>query len=410
MITLPLLAGCRFDGPPPDPCSVDHGPDTVVPEARSVETMLPTDAGDVHAQLRWPGFDAERGERWPVGVVLPGGWDHRSTPVEAGDVTVDVGFGIVAIHLDLPGGGASEGVNDRRGPLARAAVAATLRYAAGDLEDVAGCTLGRRIGAADTADVYLIGASNGGNLAAATLADPSLEFPPLSGLIAWETPAGAPFATVEFGTDPTVYASGSCALDATSTILCDIPTDRLRATDGEIPELCFDLGDDARCDETDILVVGVEDPVTGLRMLDPALAAAAADLGLPTAGFAPAGVARAWWAERDAAQAAPGMVAAWPELPVMLVASDTDHVLTYADHPHVFGLGEALQHAGAWWTALNPAAGWLETNASENAPNRPLTLADPSASLLTEDAETPLSSCLSAGLLELSDRRKLGAW
>ena len=113
---------------------------------------------------------------------------------------------------------------------------------------------------------------------------------------------------------------------------------------------------------------------------------------------------------RDAARLAGALVAAQPELPILLLASATDHVQTLPDHPHVFGLGEALQGAGAAWTRLNPGTAWLPELSEENPPNAPLRLDDPTGSLVSEAAEEPLAELLAAAVLELSERHQTGEW
>ena len=76
----------------------------------------------------------------------------------------------------------------------------------------------------------------------------------------------------------------------------------------------------------------------------------------------------------------------------------------------VFGLGEALQGAGAAWTRLNPGTAWLPELSEENPPNAPLRLDDPTGSLVSEAAEEPLAELLAAAVLELSERHQTGEW
>lgn len=396
-----------------EPCAAEFTDDDVDPGVRTMQTQIADADGawSIHAQLRWPDTPARPEDRWPIAVTLHGGWDQSGTPVDPSTGRVDPAAGIVAIHLDLPGNGLSDGVNDRRGPGSRAAVAAALRWAAGITQDQGTCTPAQRTRAGDPDQLYLVGTSNGGNLAAATLADPDLDLPPLDGLVLWETPAGPQFANVELGNDPTVYDAGSCALDADAAIRCTYPVEQLAwARPGPAPsDLCFDLDADAACTDMDVTIHSTEDPISGLLMLSPWVTADFEARGADLEGYGDVEQADAWWSVRDAARAAPGLVAAQPDLPVILVGSEEDHIQTLVDHPHVFGLGEALQVAGAAWTRLNPGRRWLG-GGPDWAPNAPLQLGTPPDGLLTEDDENPLPDTLSAAVLELADRHADGDW
>lgn len=415
---LPLLglaAGCQhYTGSADDVCSFEFQQDNIDGGGRTIGTRV-ADADGVyqtHVALRWPDAPMDPGTA-PVAVILQGGWDHEGTPVTADTPHVDTRDGLVDIHLDLPGAGQSGGENDRRGPIAASAVAALLRWVAGEGVDAGGCRLTDRAPMADPTSIYLIGASNGGNLAVATLTDATLELPTVSGLITWETPAAAGFVNVELGNDPSVYTPGTCAYDPAAGITCPFPADTLLSVNGSpsLSTVCFDTDADDACSDADVTVHGTEDKATGLMMLSPALRAAIDDRGLPIVGYGTAEEADAWWAYRDASRRAPALVDRWPELPVLLIGSETDHVLTtWADHPHVHGFGQALQDNGAFWTRLNPGATWLRANSSPNAPELPLSLAGDDATLLTEDEEDPLTDVLTGAVLELAERHTTQDW
>lgn len=406
-----LMPGC---GPPrgeaDELCRAEQLPDSVDEGVRTIGVQVPDGAGgSVHADARWPEGSIEAGA-WPVALVLHGAWDAVGTPIDRSSMRADVAAGLVDIHLDLPGNGRTDGTNDRRGAASRAAVDAVLRWAAGDERDLGGCTLADRVPGADPGGLFVVGTSNGGNLAIATLADTSLSGPHVAGLVVWETPAGPQFTNVELGATPTVYTPATCAYTASTGIVCDVPGEHLVATSGDPSTLCFDLDADAVCGDADVTVRGVEDLETGLVMLSPTLLDAASSRGLTLSGYANRDVAADWWSERDGAQLAAALVAARPDLPVMLLASEIDHVQTLSDHPHVFGLGEALQAAGAAWTRLNPGRDWLPATVEENAPNALLRLADPRGALLPEAVEGPTGPLLAAAVRELSDRWRTDEW
>jgi hypothetical protein len=406
---LPLLLACGPDGSADDVCALERVEDDIDAGVWSIGAALPGSAGQVKVRARWP--DQPAGGRWPVALVLQGAWDPIGTALERTSPRPDVAPGIVSLHLDLPGNGGTEGENDRRGPASRAAVAAVLQWAAGELRDLGGCTLADRVPGADPTALYVIGASNGGNLAIAALSDSTLAVPEVAGLILWETPAGPTFVNVELGISPTVYEAGACRYTPENGIVCDFPEERLYANlvDGT-SVLCFDEDADATCGEGDVLVPGVVDLSNGDRVVSPALARAADARGVLPDGFADASTADTWWSERDGSRLAPALVGARPTLPVLLLASEADHVQSLSDHPHVFGLGEALQAAGVFWLRLNPGAPWLEGVPQENLPNAPLRLASPSGALLPEDVEEPLSDLFTASIFELFDRRASADW
>ena len=312
--------------------------------------------------------------------------------------------GLVALHLDLPGGAFTAGMDDRRGSDARGAVAAALRYAAGRVTDDGGCTIGNRTRLADPEALLLMGLSNGGNLAVATLADGSLDVPEVGGLVTWETPAAAAAVNVEFGSDPSVYSAGTCSFD--TRIACEVPTERLMAGDDGAP--CYDVDADGACGHADVHIRGVTDPESGKHVLSPELAAAFHSDETPD--YASADEAATFWAQRDASQRTAAMIANHPDLSILLVASEEDHVLSWPDHPHVFGFGEALQAAGARWTRLNPGMEWLAGAARENPANARLSIADGGGELLPEKQENPLPDTLAAAARELGDRVQRDDW
>jgi len=319
-----LLTGCAR-GEADDMCVAERLPDTADPGVLTIGTMLPGDGADIHAVARWPDRVAEA-RAWPVAVMIHGAWDAAGTPVVAATLRPALDGGMVSVHLDLPGGGQSDGPDDRRGAASRAAVAAALQWAVGTLRDRGGCTLPDRVPGADPDGVYVVGGSNGGNLAVATLADPALDMPDVAGLVTWETPAGPQFTNVEFGVDPTVYTPGSCARTREAGIVCALPDARLAsgaAEDGS-PLLCFDLDADGACETEDVNVRGTRDPVSGVAYVSPTLAAGAAAAGVLPAGIAGAEEADAWWAERDAGRLADELVTLHPELPVLLLGSETE--------------------------------------------------------------------------------------
>lgn len=328
-----------------------------------------------------------------VVVHIFGGWFDQPYSASA-DVVPE---GAVVIRPALAGDGWGDGEDDRRGPLGRAAVAAALRFAAGVDRDAAGCSLKDRAPLADPEQVILFGMSNGGNLALATLADSELEVPEPEGVVVWETPAGPQFVGHEFRGDDSLYEPGACTLDDESGIVCALPA--VGFGEGE-DGACFDVDGDGGCFEENAFG-GTVNPATGLRVLSPVLLAAAEAAGVQSAEWASVAESEAFWAERDAARAADEVVTRFPDLPFLLLASTSDHAIPeLEDHPHVFGLGEALQRAGAAWTRLNPGRA-VSGLAEEGEANAPMELASAEGWLMEEEEESPLREPLSWAVREL---------
>ena len=411
---LALSACTGSTGSGDDVCSFEFETDDTSDRARRIGTMIADDDGvyQIHVVVRWSDKMGDPGTA-PIALTIQGGWNHEGTPVSGDDPRLDTSQPVVDIHLDLPEGGLSGGTNDRRGPIAAAAVASVLRWAQGEGVDAGGCALSDRIPAANGEDLYLIGPSNGGNLAIAVLTDDTLNVPPISGLVTWETPASAGFANVELGNDPSVYTPGSCTWDPNEGILCDFPKDQLISVEqgGQFSTICFDVDEDGDCTDTDPEVHGSESKETEDLMLSPAMRRAVDEVGLTVHGYAPEAEADEWWSYRDGGRRLGLLVERWPALPVILIGSEEDHVITtWSDHPHIHGLGQAMQESGVFWTRLNPGDTWHPANTSPNAPNLTLSLDGDSASLLTEEQEDPLSAALTGAVLELSSRNASGDW
>lgn len=383
MIWLALALGCEE----PDPCLVP-AEEEVGDDGAAIE--LEADVGRIEARVLRPSV-ALAGQ--PVMVQVFGAWSAEPQSESSGVVPE----GVVVVRPALAGADWGDGLDDRRGPLGRAAVAAALRYAAGVDHDAAGCRLVDRAPAADPDRVVLFGMSNGGNVAFATLADAALDVPEPVGMLTWETPAGPQFVNHEFAGDDALYAAGSCELDEHAAIQCALPSVGFGQSSGV---RCFDLDGDGAC-EGETPLVGTIDPASELRALSPRLLAAAEVAGVGALGWATPEDSERFWSERDAALASAAVVSRFPGLPFMILASETDHAIPeLEDHPHVFGLGEALQRAGAAWVRLNPgsAASGL---GDENEANATLSLAAGKGWLLPDEDESPLSESVRWAVNEL---------
>lgn len=393
------LAGC--DPLPGGPCT--EGED-VGRSTFAAYSSLTDGNGEIGVQVRWP-IRTPGDEQWPVAVVVPGGFTADEVANRKTSVGVQNEDGIVSIQVDLAGKNWFDGENDLRGRVGREAVALALRYAAGEIADQHDCKITDRSPAALTENVVLVGLSNGGNLAAATLADPELDLPPVIGWVAWETPAGPQFVNSDHRNDDRLYSPGTCVANE-SGVVCPYDENTLAPA---LSGYCFDLDGNGHCNSDDLSTSGPLDVETGREWISPQVATLAENAGLSSSSVADLATSTTFWAERNASILAPAIFAQHPDLPVLLVASEEDHVLVgLADHPHVFGLGEILQAAGARWTRLNPGMDW-SGQSGENPANAPLTISAASGWLTPKDGPA-LEANLSAAVREISDRTTDDSW
>jgi hypothetical protein len=379
--------------------------DEVVEGAAVMSLRIVGPEGELDAELRFP-LPGRDEAPLPIAVVVNGTDADEVVPVSRATTVLAVESGIATLHMDLAGPDWGGGATDAHGPLARSAVATALRWANGSEADSDGCRVTDRLPRIDPTRVVLVGASNGGNLAVAALADADIAAPEPAGLVLWETPAGAEFVNVEHGNLPELYAPGGCARTERG-IECPFLDTTLVASGLGLP--CFDLDHDGVCEEGEREVGGTREPVSDRQMMSPLLSDLIAESGLDLPGVGDTASALSFWATRDATRMADTLVSNHPNLPVLLVAFDVDHRLYgLDDHPHVFGLGEALQAAGARWTRLNPGMTW-SGQGDENEPDMALSLTSPTGWLLPA-ADVRDRDALAAAVLELADRAADGMW
>ena len=430
-----LLGACEpgpDDSGPNDPCrsacTDAHGEQLVV----SVPSdLLPSPVGIEFNPCQDSGAMLDGA---PVVVVLPGGFKAISSPVAKSDRMVETRLGMVALYPSFPtdaGDFLSGKVGDYRGSGARTAAAVALAWAVGETEDTDGCTLEDRIPATISGQPpWLVGQSNGGNLALGLLADDSLDLPAMGGLVTFETPSSAQFVTLEVGSvsaPSPVYQDGSCSWDAVEGLICPMDYDLLgwddtaTSSDGHRGVAYFDLdGNGAFDDEVDDAVWGIRPEMDGERQViySPPMSQALRARGLAPTELLPQEETLEFWSLRDASRALTSAVARWPALPFMVLGTEIDHNLGIGDHAHVTGLADALQQAGATWVRVNPDTAYLEAVIGEgvewedNPANAETTPGDPSMAMLPEEQELGVHarSYVTAGLLELMQRRWMDSW
>lgn len=312
----------------------------------------------------------------PVVVVTQGGFNWPAVPAEGHAIAIHRDVGIIQVYPDLAHGDEpfdESPDGDWRGDKSREILARVIRFVSGLESDIDGCLLSEMLPVKiSSVPPVLHGQSNGGNVLTATLADPALELPPVTGLSTFETPPSSQFITVEFGSLAVMnpeYEPGSCVWEAKTGLTCAIDYSLLRWSpettryDGVVGALYFDI------DKDGLLASSLDYPIWGQRpLIDGAeriafstpLTQAIDLMGLETAARMGADEANEFWRFREATRQAANAIERFPELKVLVIGTDIDHVLSAADHPHVSGLVAAFEGAGAPWVRLNPDATYVE--------------------------------------------------
>lgn len=365
-----------------------------VADERSSQISL-ADAPDV--QVLMPAKSGRYPEGAPAVVFLRGGWSETSLPAQNLDVHFGSGRGVVHLYLDL--------FDDLRGAASRAAVAAVLRYAAGEELDEQNCGIEQRSGIPFSGELVIAGFSNGGNLAWSTLADPTLELPEVDGVAMFETPISAQMVLFDLMRTP--YETGMCALNDSSSLSCDVPYEDMSASkEGQLW---------VRNGAENTALGGVWDPDSGLWIPSPQAAAAAETAGLQEVWLADSAHASAFWQEREAPQHVQAAVERFPDLAVVVAATETDHAQAgLVDAPHITGMLAALTAGGVRWHRLNPDAAYavLETGAAdanaEHPANTVFSVSD--RPVLMPESVGAGRGLLTASVLEIMDRSHEDQW
>ncbi len=388
----------------------------------------------VSLQVVYPAESTLLPDGAPAIVVLAGGFDNDVIPVASDERSFMGGLGLVQIYVDFPGGSrpwSTPGTGDFRGGTSRAAVATALRYAADELEDTDGCTLADRMDVPLSQTPPLLhGHSNGGNLAVATLADPELDLPPVSGLITFETPAAPQFVTLELGSREQtleLYQEHSCQWNKKDGLECTVDyslanwaPDAIRPDGGE-GTAYFDLDmNGSFYEEQDYPVWGVSPKVDDevLIGLSVPLISALQEAGVDSTSLMDIDGATDFWAVRNASLQARDAVFLNPDLHVLIVGTQEDHALPLPDHPHISGLAQAFSSVEGSWVRINPDSCYVEALTDEvadfadNSANEPVTSGSSAFDMEPDESELEDGADLytTAAAWELLERAYTGTW
>lgn len=399
-----------------------------LPRVREIDLRLdspPAAPGGVAVRLALPEH-GRYADGAPVIVHVEGGWGPGGvTRIQAPLAR----YGFLEVRFAFPGGGpaGTGGEADLRGPGSVRVLADVLAYAAGLTRDRDGLTLAERAAPLTVLvdQVGVIGWSNGGNTAIVALAEHRAETRRVAWLATWESPLGDGAATAlcgghRDGPNP-AYDPATGALDL-SRLRWD-PNLSLRLFGGgrgPAGALYFDANANGRADEREVVPAALPAPTPGaqLRFAYPLSLVREAQRSRllepwPEHLLGP-GEAAEFWAVRDGAGRLLEAAAYHPDLIVMVLGTDRDHVQVAADHPHLFAAYDGWRRAECRWLRLNPDAaylaavtgtapdGWTETVAGLPLTRRAL----PTQLLPADRAPAPILGLAAA--LELADRVHAG--
>ena len=367
---------------------VDSGDDTGVEEttpieAGSFDVHIPSNAGGetgIALRIFHPGESSLRyADRSPIVLAVPGGW-KTGTFNQAGVDQDAARHGYIYVQMLLPGGQAvgieSGGEADRRGAMSQLAVIDAMRFLCGQTTAVDGKKLKDHLPWADDGNLGVVGLSNGGNLALFALASTQAPQPKISWFATWESPIGDQYQTVELNDDPR-YRLGecgplSCPLTGLSDYLGYDATQSAQLTSfGNTPidlqgVLYYDTNQNGIKDSDESIISGTPNaappwqihPSTEMRRY---LQDHSVDIfqgPMPT-WLASISDTDAFWANRDGSSQIAQASANRPDMLVMALQTQTDHVQTQMDYPHTRANLDLWDQAGHGFIRLNPDASYL---------------------------------------------------
>lgn len=419
----------------------DVADDTDPPEAVVVQVPC-AGAGELGLAVKVLPPEAPRyDDGAPVVLHVPG-WSDQGAHV-FGESPTGSQRGSVDLYFLLPGGtsGAerSGGIFDDRGPKSMEALACVVEFASGAVRTTEELAL-VDVAGVPTTELGLMADSNGGNLAIATMAANLDRTAAVKWIAMRETPAGDHYVVPILGlgtrSNPT-YTPGSCTPDACVTDESALGiadrTTRVAAAlhpagvqvhlayydlDGSGTFDDAGLASDASFDELykasadlPLLPWIADDPTGEPWAFYPVETAVALEdrfgrVALEAAGIAGAEKSLAFWRWRDpfASGDIVALSAARPDLAVMILATEEDHVQSASDHPHI-----AIQLA-AWttdWVRLNPDASYLSGSPEVPANEMPVGDALLAALLPESYGDRAIET---AAVTELADRVHTGDW
>lgn len=367
----------------------------------------------------------------PVAISVSGG--HS-----AGNVSSRMnvaGCGFVEMGFAFPSGGQGQaksgGTYDYRGPKSIEALRDVILFAMGKTADNQGRKIQELVGEIKvlTSNVGVHGGSHGGNACGAVMGLWGQLFPELAWYVSMESPYGEGAVGAEIGSrrerlNP-AYHPETGILDlaklAYDPHLELRPFGAGRFADTSLPtlhgSLFFDMDGDGRCESEDDF--RLQPPVFDLGQGSKSwysvqLIREAHKRGLfgdsRPAHMPTLAEAIEFWRYRDATGLVAEAVRKIPNVAVIVVAGETDHVQIAPDHPHIRAQVNAFQKAGAQFIRLNPDCAyveWLLSRQTHGVPDNNAGLQYTPKTIrpaLCPDGAVPKQLLSPAAICELADR------
>lgn len=389
-------------------------------------TLVPSDAGNIAVQIVLPNAGRYI-DGAPIVVLVPTFFTG-----EGGYNTTDhfADLGLVQVSYLRPGtkdrnGDASEGEDDFGGPLGVAALRDVLRYVSGDIADADGAFITDRTTLAlRTTEVGMYAFSHPGILATKVLTTYGESLPNVRWFVGRENPTLDKISTLELGhyeNDVAVknplYQYPESFTDTAITF--DYSSVRYDAKGG-VPY--FDLDGNGVPTMAIDYIMGTQIPkMFGKRFYSTDLLSALRDNGVLTAATWPQDLATpelaaATWPSRSTAGTYAVLENKAPNLHVMLMFAEKDHVQPSSDKPAVHQAYSGFTDAGIW-TRLNPDnvyVSWVSQNFGRITPEHPAQSEPADWSTINDWAYPPTggSSILisKAAIAEMIDRTHENNW
>jgi len=371
----------------------------------------------------------------PVAISVSGG--HSAGNV-SGRMNV-AGCGFVEMGFAFPSGGQGDaksgGTYDYRGPKSIEALRDVILFAVGKTADKQGRKIQELVGEVKVlaSNVGLHGGSHGGNACGAAMGLWGRRFPGLAWYVSMESPFGEGAVGAELGSrrerlNP-AYNPKTGALDLAKLAYdADLeirPFGGGRSSSTPLPalygSLYFDMDDDGKCGSEDDY--RLQPPVFDLgqgpkswysvRLLRQAERRALFGDSRP-AHMPTLAEAVEFWRYRDATGLVSEAVRKVPNVAVIVVAGETDHVQIAPDHPHIRAQVNAFQKAGAQFIRLNPDRTYVEWLFDRKVPDVPDNDAGRQYTpktigpALCPDGAVPKQLLSAAAICELADRVQAG--
>ncbi len=366
----------------------------------------------------------------PIGIYIPGADDkgNLNNPFPLLEDIIGISF-LFPGGKDPLTGRESDGIYDHRGMNCIKALRDVIKYATGKLKDVNGKYLNELIPVNPLYEnVGIVGSSNGGNIAIVTLGLFGDEAE-ISWYVGWENPAGEQFVTVDLGSfsEPNPRYIPYSGRITENGIICDVDYRDLKFDPDAIhPKkhyqgvLYHDLNSNDVFDKgIDYALGAIEGIFEGnLKWVHSTEALKAAKgKGLPDPlgpDFASLEEAREFWKIRDLSKMFDSVIIKNPELKVILIGTEVDHVQGTPDYPHIVLHYQGWNTRGIQWIRLLPDSCYVayvakqNLKAKDNNANEDITLYNIIEFLQPEEVSDKYS--ISAAILELSDRVYFNRW